>query len=134
MTDPDLASPPERSPAAILEEHGRESVDRIIKIERWVRRVTYLTLGLVATTLITVVLGLVAFTYLLKKVGRSRYVTAVESCEINRKSTHDGLSELMVSLSKTPRQMERSRLLADQHFPYDKAGCEKFAADIGLKP
>jgi hypothetical protein len=122
MTDPDLASPPERSPAAILEEHGRESVDRIIKIERWVRRVTYLTLGLVATTLITVVLG------------RSRYVTAVESCEINRKSTHDGLSELMVSLSKTPRQMERSRLLADQHFPYDKAGCEKFAADIGLKP
>jgi hypothetical protein len=125
---------PERTPADILEEHGRESVDRIVKIERWVRRVTYLTLVLVGTALVTVIAGLLAFTYLLNKVSHSRYQAAVESCVINRKSTHDGLSALMQDLSRTTVQKARSQALADSHFPYDKAGCERFATDVGLKP
>lgn len=124
----------ERTPAEILEEHGKKSVDRVIKIERWVKRVTYLTLGLVATTMITGVIVTLAYVYLLGQIQDSRYETAVKSCQVNRESTSQGLSNLMVSLSKTKEQEDRSRALAAEFFPSSRDDCEEYAKEIGLTP
>jgi hypothetical protein len=124
----------ERSPAAILEQHSKESLDRINKIDGWVHRVAYGVIGLAAITLVLVLLMGAAFTYLTHQIGASRYETAVKGCQINRQSTHDGLAALMASLSKTEEQKLKSRGLADTYFPYDRAACEEYAKQIGLEP
>lgn len=124
----------ERTPAAILEEHSKESINRINKIDRWVRRVSYLLIGLVATTLITVVAGFFAFQYLLDQVQESRYTAAVDGCVANRKNTHDGLESLMQGLSRTEAQKLKASRLADTYLPYDRDACEEYAAKLGLHP
>jgi hypothetical protein len=124
---------PERTPAEILEDHGTESVNRVIKIERWVQRVTRLTLALVATTMLTGLLVTIGFVYLLHQIQNSRFETAVKGCQINRTSTHDSLEELMTSLSNTDAQRARSKALADRYFPADRQSCVQYAHDLGLR-
>jgi hypothetical protein len=124
----------ERTPSAILEQHGRDSLDRIDKIDQWVQRVAKTTLALCATTLLLVVLMGVAFTYLLREIDHSRYTIAVDGCVNSRKLQHDGLEELMVSLAKTENQKLKAARLADRYFPYDQATCEAYVKNLGLKP
>lgn len=128
MTDP------ERTPAAILEEHGKESIQRIEKIDAWVKKVSKLLLGMMATIALIGLAVTAAFVYLLGEIQASRYETAVKSCQVNRKSTHDGLSALMVGLSKTEEQKAQSVRLADTYFPYTREDCEAYAEEVGLHP
>ena len=124
----------ERSPAEILEEHGRESIDRINKIDAWVHRVSLGLIGMVAAMAVAGALVTGAFVYLLHEIQGSRWETAVKSCQINRQSTHDGLQALMQGLSKTEAQKAQSAALADRYFPYTREDCEKYAAQVGLEP
>jgi hypothetical protein len=124
----------ERTPAEILEAHARESIDRINKIDTWVRRVSFGLIGLVLTCLIIVVMMGFAFSYLVNQIDESRYDSAVKGCQINRQAGHDSISALMVGLSKTKKQEEMSRTLADQYFKYDEDTCKSYAKAIGLEP
>lgn len=124
----------EPSPATILENHGKESINRIEKIDRWVKHVTYLMLVLIAITLAIVVVMAIAFSYLVGQIDSSRYETAVKSCQANRTSTHDGLAALMTSLSKTDAQKAQSQMLADTYFPNSLEACKTYAKDLGLEP
>jgi hypothetical protein len=132
MTDPE--APPERTPAAILEEHGRESIDRIDKIDAWVKKVTYGLLGTMAIVLAVMLAMGAAFWYLTDQISGSRYETAVKGCQINREATHDAMVALFDKLSKTDEQKVQSQQLADTYFKYDRDGCEEYARAIGLKP
>jgi hypothetical protein len=132
MTDP--TAPPERTPAAILEEHGRESIERIDKIDDWVKKVTYGLLGTMAIVLGVVVAMGLAFTYLIGEIDSSRFETAVKGCQINREASHDSISALMESLSKTESDKIKAKQLADTYFKYDRDGCEEYARAIGLDP
>jgi hypothetical protein len=124
----------ERSPAAILEEHAVTSIDRINKIDAWVRKVSFLLMGLVATAFITMIgIGL-SVGYLIRQIDDSRWDSAVKSCQINRTSTHDSLEALMRSLSKTEAEKQKSTKLADDFFPADIDSCEQYARDLGLEP
>jgi hypothetical protein len=132
MTDPE--APLERTPAAILEEHGRESIDRIDKIDNWVKKVTYGLLGTMAIVLAVMLAMGVAFWYLTDQIAGSRYEAAVKGCQINRQATHDSMVALFDKLSKTEEQKVQSQQLADTYFKYDRGTCEDYARAIGLKP
>jgi hypothetical protein len=134
MADPPSITTEERTPAEILEEHSRESISRINKIDAWVKRVSSLLLGLAVITLLTVVAMGFAFKYLVEQIADSRWETAVKGCQINRKAAHDANLNLLVGISRTDRMKIKSQRLADQYFEYDREGCEKYAEDIGLSP
>jgi hypothetical protein len=123
---------PERTPAEILEDYSKQSLERINKIDRWVRKVTYGLLGMMAVLGATIVVGFVVFDYLIDEIDQSRYDSALKSCQANRQATHDGLASLMESLAETDAQKDKAQLLADTYFP--TSGCEQFVDSLGLAP
>jgi hypothetical protein len=133
MTDQGPAT--DRTPAAILEEHSKESIDRINKIDRWVHTVSYWVMALAATSLLTVIGVAVAVILLIDEIDSSRYDTAVKGCQISRQATHDGMKEMFLSLTgDDPEKTAKAKTLVDTYLPFDKKTCEAYADLLGLEP
>jgi hypothetical protein len=109
-----------------LAEHSAQSARRVVALQRWVKRMTWLLLALVATALATVIVGFLVAGKLYDQIGHDRYTAIVDLCELQNSQARGNIT----FISKVSPNLEAEAIRQFQVIP----SCDRFARRTGASP